>query len=186
MDELDRIPWKDLTHAYGSAEDVPGLLRALKTASPDLRGDESPLWQLFGNIWHQGTVYEATAYAVPFLIELAIDRRTPDRAGILALLAEIAKGSSYRDVHGNMLDDADFEERKEGELQWVANAHEAVAKGFSAFLQITNESTDVRYAAAHVMVQFPERGLESASVLHEIGRASCRVRMASAWAGWCV
>src|ERR1700730_16507144 len=42
VDELDRIPWKDLTHAYGSAEDVPDLLRALRTCPPDLRGEESP------------------------------------------------------------------------------------------------------------------------------------------------
>ena len=87
MKELDDIPWAQLTHAYGSAGDVPDLLRSLRTASPDLSGDESPLWQLFGNIYHQGTVYEATSYAVPFLIEPAADPETPDRNGILELLA---------------------------------------------------------------------------------------------------
>ena len=73
MDRLDSIPWKDLKHAYGSAEDVPDLLRSLRAASPDNAYDEgSPLWCLFGNIWHQGTIYEATSYAVPFLLELAV------------------------------------------------------------------------------------------------------------------
>src|SRR5271163_4917019 len=120
MNDLDQIPWKELRHAYGSAGDVPELLRALRTASPDLRGEESPLWQLFGNIWHQGTVYEATAYAVPFLIELASDQRTPDRVGILSLLAEISRGSSYRHSHGNsLLREADFEENKGRELKWA-------------------------------------------------------------------
>src|SRR5262249_37204659 len=113
---LDRIPWKDLTHTYGSAADVPDLLRSLRTASPDLQHEDSPLWQLFGNIWHQGTVYEATAYAVPFLIELAVDRQTPDRVGILSLLGEIAKGSSYRVVHGNHLNEPDFERKRSQEL----------------------------------------------------------------------
>ena len=107
--ELNQIPWKKLPHAYGSADDVPDLLRALRTAAPDLRGEESPLWQLFGNIWHQGTVYEATAYAVPFLLEIAADKETLDRCGVLGLLAEIAKASSYR---------------------WANDAHAAVAKGF--------------------------------------------------------
>src|SRR3984885_12690474 len=85
---LNSIPWGELTHAYGAADDVPGLLLALRTPVPAEAGEDAPLWQLFGNIWHQGTVYEATAYAVPFLIELAADRRTPDRLGILSLLAE--------------------------------------------------------------------------------------------------
>lgn len=60
MQGLDDIPWSTLHHAYGTAEDVPELLRQLQTADPDVRNEDSPLWQLFGNIWHQGTVYEAT------------------------------------------------------------------------------------------------------------------------------
>ena len=115
LDGLYSIPWKRLTHAYGSAEDVPGLLHALQTASPELRGEDSPLWELFGNIWHQGTVYAATAYAVPFLIELAADPSTPDRVGILNLLDEIARGSSYIAVHRSVLDTSSFEEKKRRE-----------------------------------------------------------------------
>src|SRR5581483_10234818 len=94
MNDLDKIPWKNLTHAYGSAQDVPDLLRALRSAPPDLKDEESPLGQLFGNICHQGTVYDATAYAVPFLLELAADKRTPDRVGVLSLLGAIAEASS--------------------------------------------------------------------------------------------
>ena len=57
LDRLDYIPWKRLTHAYGSAEDVPDLLRRLRTASREMTGERSPLWHLSGNIWHQGSVY---------------------------------------------------------------------------------------------------------------------------------
>lgn len=168
MDELDQIPWKKLTHAYGSAEDVPGLLRALRTATPELRGEESPLWQLFGNIWHQGTVYEATTYAVPFLIELAADSRTPDRIGILGLLAEIARGSSYLDVHGNLLKEQDFEAKKSREIEWVRQAREAVAKGFDDFVAISNEESDVRYAAAHLLVQLREHMAHAATLVRRM------------------
>lgn len=62
MDALDQIRWEKLTHAYGSAADVPDLLRALRTASPELQGECSPLWQLYRNIWHQGTVYVARGH----------------------------------------------------------------------------------------------------------------------------
>src|SRR5262249_15538105 len=101
LDQLDDIPWNRLMHAYGPADDVPDLLRRLKTASPELTGEASPLWHLFGNICHQGgTIYQATAYAVPFLIELAACPLVPDRVGILGLLDAIATGTSYRAAHG--------------------------------------------------------------------------------------
>jgi hypothetical protein len=155
LDRLDHIPWKRLTHAYGSAEDVPDLLRRLRTASPEMTGEQSPLWHLHGNIWHQGTVYEATAYAVPFLIELAAHPLVPNRLGILQLLASIATGRSYRDVHGNLLNEPNFAEGKALELTWVEEAHEAVARGVAFFLAMTREETEVRLAAAHVLALLP-------------------------------
>src|SRR5215471_12970580 len=132
------------------------LLRRLRTAPPELTGEQSPLWCLCGNIWHQGTVYEATAYAVPFLIELAACPLVPDRLGILGLLAAIATGSSYRDVHGNLSNEADFAERRAVELKRVEQAHTAVASGVAAFVAMTREETDVRLAAAHVLALLPE------------------------------
>jgi hypothetical protein len=156
LDRLDHIPWDRLTHAYGSAEDVPDLLRRLRTVSREMTGERSPLWHLHGNIWHQGSVYEATAYAVPFLIELVAHPLVPDRLGILQLLASIATGRSYRDVHGNLLNEPDFAERKELELSWVEEAHAAVARGIASFLAMTREKTDVRLAAAHVLALLPK------------------------------
>src|SRR5258708_17486264 len=156
LDRLDDIPWNRLTHAHGPAEDVPDLLRRLRTARAEMMDEQSPLWHLFGTIWHQGTVYEATAYAVLFLIELAACPLVPDRLGILELLASIATGSSFRDVHGNLLNEPDFAERKAMELKWVEEAHAAVASGVAAFLAMTREETDVRLAAAHVLALLPE------------------------------
>jgi hypothetical protein len=116
-----------------------------------MMGEQSPLWHLCGNIWHQGSVYEATAYAVPFLIELAAHPLVPERLRILQLLALIATGRSYRDRHGNHLNEPDFAERKALELSWVEESHEAVARGVASFLAMTREETDVRLAAAHVL-----------------------------------
>lgn len=168
VSDLDQIPWKDLTHAYGSAEDVPDLLRALKTAPPELQGEESPLWHLYGNIWHQGTVYEATAFAVPFLIEIASDPQTLDRKGVLGLLADIAKGESYRVCHNNLLNELDFEEKKSRELKWVKDAHDAVARGYSTLAELTTEPSDVRLAAAHVLAQLPNYAVQVGSIVREM------------------
>jgi hypothetical protein len=91
LDGLDRVEWRKLTHAYGSATDVPQLLRDL--ASKDSGKREAALSDLFGNIWHQGTVYEATANAVPFLVELAADSNVAGRADVLGLIGAIAESS---------------------------------------------------------------------------------------------
>lgn len=155
LDRLDDIPWNCLTHAYGSAKDIPDLLRSLRT-EPTETGEDLPLWQLFSNIWHQGTVYEATAYAVPFLIELAACPQVPDRIIILELLALIATGSSFRQVHGDVMNEPDFAERKAVELEWVEQAHAAVARGVGALLAMTEEKSDIRLAAAHLLALLPE------------------------------
>lgn len=81
--ELDRVPWPTLTHAYGSAEDVPELIRALYRRDEEW-ADEA-IYELYGNIHHQGTVYPASAPAVPFLAHAA-----GKRDELLMLLATLA------------------------------------------------------------------------------------------------
>lgn len=66
LEGLNDINWQRLTHAYGPASDVPELIRNLTSPAPDIR--EQAQKGLRSTIWHQGTVYEATAYALPFLI----------------------------------------------------------------------------------------------------------------------
>lgn len=83
-DDLDAVEWAALTHAYGSAGDVPALVQALY--DPDAVGDA--LYDLYGNVWHQGSVYPATVEVVPFLAHAAV--YGADRAGVLQLLADIA------------------------------------------------------------------------------------------------
>jgi hypothetical protein len=90
LDGLDRVDWARLTHAYGVATDVPDQIRALHSADPAAR--QQALYDLYGNIFHQGTRYEATAYAVPFLLEALADPTRDDRAEMLRLLSGIATG----------------------------------------------------------------------------------------------
>ncbi|MDG9683575.1 HEAT repeat domain-containing protein [Streptomyces sp. DH18] len=91
--ELDARPWASYTHAYGSAEDVPGCLRAL--AGDDDAAAEEALSELYGSILHQGSVYEASAKAVPFLAKIAAAGiRTAD---VLLLIGGIAEGGTDPD-----------------------------------------------------------------------------------------
>lgn len=91
--ELDAQPWASYTHAYGSAEDVPGCLRAL--AGDDDAAAEEAQSELYGSILHQGSVYEASAKAVPFLARIAAAGiRTAD---VLLLIGGIAEGGTDPD-----------------------------------------------------------------------------------------
>ncbi len=84
---LAGIPWGDLSHAYGPAGDVPGLLRAI--TSWDAKAADDAVSELFGNIWHQRTVYQATPYAVPFLARMAAAGiRAGDLVQLLGCIAE--------------------------------------------------------------------------------------------------
>jgi len=84
---LTDIPWAELRHAYGSADDIPGILRAIADGDDETAKEAAS--ELFGNIWHQGTVYQATAPAVPFLARLAsAGRRTATLTGLLGCIAE--------------------------------------------------------------------------------------------------
>ena len=67
LEDLDSIDWASLQHAYGNASDVPVLLRSLLSEEEQVR--DNAIYELFGNIHHQGTIYETSSYAVPFLME---------------------------------------------------------------------------------------------------------------------
>jgi hypothetical protein len=83
---LTDIPWASLRHAYGPADDVPGILRAIVDGDEETAKEAAS--ELYGNIWHQGTVYQATAPAVPFLARLAsAGYRTATLAGLLGCIA---------------------------------------------------------------------------------------------------
>ncbi|MGW1890828.1 HEAT repeat domain-containing protein [Streptomyces sp. NPDC002004] len=86
LEGLDEHPWADASHAYGTAEDLPGVLRAL--AGGDAAAAEKALSELYGSVLHQGTVYAASADVAPFLARIAAaGHRSAD---VLALLGGIA------------------------------------------------------------------------------------------------
>jgi hypothetical protein len=84
------VDWASLEHAYGTADDVPAILK--QVAEGTLQEAARPLYQLFGNIHHQGDVYRATVAAIPFLVDIAIDLQVAVRAGTIELLGCIADG----------------------------------------------------------------------------------------------
>ncbi|MFH9354070.1 HEAT repeat domain-containing protein [Kitasatospora sp. NPDC017646] len=83
---LDAHPWATVNHAYGPAEDLPELLRAFAEGGEDA---EEALDELYGSIVHQGTVYQASVDAAPYLARIAASgRQTADALRLLGCLAE--------------------------------------------------------------------------------------------------
>jgi HEAT repeat protein len=165
LEQLDKIDWATFSHAYGSAEDVPAMIRALRSPDPETR--ELTLDDLFSTIWHQGTVDTASAPAVPFLIELTADASTPDRANILYLLHSLAEGSSYIDVHERLdpegmaqvciAQGSDLETERSRERAWVQAAHDAVSAGLPIYLDLLADSDPrVRNCTLYLLAALPE------------------------------
>ena len=67
MLELNSTRWSELSHAYGTAGDIPALLRGLEALPPSV--DESEPWfSLWSALAHQGDVFPASFAAVPHVV----------------------------------------------------------------------------------------------------------------------
>ncbi|MEU8028907.1 HEAT repeat domain-containing protein [Streptomyces sp. NPDC049099] len=128
---IDEVDWASLRHAYGTAEDVPGWLRAL--ASADTAERATALDGMYGALHHQGRVYDSTLACVPFLLSLVAREELPDRSGVMELLVVIGAENTDGDPR----------------------AREAVCAGAEVFVPLAEDPDPaVRRAAAGALVHF--------------------------------
>ncbi|MBI5950755.1 MAG: hypothetical protein HY865_03785 [Chloroflexi bacterium] len=140
LEDIDKIDWSKLNHAHGEASDFPILL--LATFSENRRDREFAFKLLFETIWHQGTVYEASAYAVPFLFKALESPEAIDESAFALLLSCLADGKSGLQVHAlsdkksektwrEILakDNLELEIEIAKEIEYVNNTRKAVGKG---------------------------------------------------------
>ncbi len=86
MLSLDDPCWSDLQHAYGSAVDVPKLLRALGSSTgPKTSYQDEPWFSLWSSLCHQGDVYSGSYVAVTHIVEIASQVREPVDFGFFQL-----------------------------------------------------------------------------------------------------
>ncbi|MBL7252767.1 hypothetical protein [Paractinoplanes lichenicola] len=147
------IDWAELRHAYGSAEDVPEHLAALRSQDEDERREA--FGELYASITHQGNRYSATAAAVPPLLELIADPKTQDRDLLLHLLGLIAVGDDAAWLPGPV-DRARLDPDE-------AKAYDAVGAGLPVLYALTTDP-ELADSAAYVIGWYPGRP-ESVPVL---------------------
>ncbi|MEU3643193.1 hypothetical protein AB0E59_07410 [Lentzea sp. NPDC034063] len=171
LDGLDDVDWAKLKHAYGPADDVPGQLRDL--VSPDESVRTAALDELFGNIFHQGTIYEATPHAVPFLLEALPE--CPEQETLLLLLTSIVTGYDERWLpetipvagHRESAATAEDPEAKAYNDCWV-RIYDGVRAGVPLFRELLNAAPPVRAMAAYALAWFQEEAEESLRALAPI------------------
>ncbi|MFD7105724.1 hypothetical protein [Streptomyces celluloflavus] len=89
--------WSQLSHAYGSAEDIPALLgRISREPKPELWSD---LWSA---LCHQGSVYSASFAALPWLADVAGGDDREQAVNALALAGAIMAGAEQRHGAGDV------------------------------------------------------------------------------------
>ena len=160
LEGLKTVNWVALGHAFGSAEDVPHLLRHVRSADPKVRKDA--LDELCVTIVHQGTRYSATAPVVPFLVELATAPDTHNRARLVHLLAYAAIGYDHASLPDGMvtLDQLRHTTNMRGREHkygpWALAAYQAVQAALPALLPLLDEDDNrLRRETAHLLAWFP-------------------------------
>ncbi|MFF5758165.1 HEAT repeat domain-containing protein [Streptomyces longwoodensis] len=89
MRGLEEIDWAALEHNYGSAEDVPPLLRRCAGRDADAAGEAAA--DLTNLVFHQGGwICPAAPAVLPFLVRLAADPEGTCRRDVLDLVAMLA------------------------------------------------------------------------------------------------
>ncbi|MFJ6086685.1 HEAT repeat domain-containing protein [Streptomyces sp. NPDC092369] len=148
---IDEVDWASMRHAYGSAEDVPGLLRGLASTDPAER--EIALDAMYGGVHHQGDVYDSTLASIPFLLELVANEAVRERCGIVELLVSIGQ---------------EGEPPEGGTDGAYAMACAAVRAGAEVFVGLTaDRDAGVRRTAAVALVRFHDEPARVLSLLRE-------------------
>lgn len=163
LENLNRVRWRWASHAYGSARDVPKMLRGLASEDESVRIDAMD--QLHATIFHQGNRYDSTALAVPFLFELALDPATRDRRDLVLLLVALAFGDESNFLPCSVTRD----ELPQHWNDWERSVYDAVAERIASLAPLLREADEsLRVAAAYALAWFPRAG---ANAIGDVRRA---------------
>ncbi|MCX5252376.1 hypothetical protein OG895_45930 [Streptomyces sp. NBC_00201] len=97
---MTTIDWRELTHAFGSAADIPGLFALLGGSEDDV------VWcDLWSALCHQGSVYDASWASLSTLADVARGRAPgePFQAVILAGAITSYEADPRRELHGRAI-----------------------------------------------------------------------------------
>lgn len=147
LKSLENVDWAACKHAYGSAADVPGQLRALLSPSHMVRVKAYDWLQ--SHIIHQGTRSPAAIPTIPVLLEMLHWPELPDANQVVDLLAYIAIG----DDEYHLLKGFDPTLLQEGV---PAQCYQAVLERMESLLTLYDRRPDLRAHLAYLLAWFPK------------------------------
>jgi hypothetical protein len=170
---IDKIDWSRLTPGVippVDTSEIPTWLRNLTVSDKELR--EDAFRHILSATEHQGIIWEAAAYVIPFLIELLSYEETPERARILSLIDLLADSTA---IHQG----GDKYER------WAKEAHRAAGEGIDLYLQLLNDrDRGVRMQSIYVLSLFPDHATRTVpEILEALSRETpSRAKADAIWA----
>lgn len=139
IDGLDDIQWDKLTHAYGTAEEIPKYLRLLSSDEPDVL--KKTFTHLYNCLYHQSTIYEASVTTIPFLIDLLMAENIQRKSSIIRLLSHFAHGDYLKSFNLGI---------------WDQLARSEVVKGLPTYLSLLDdENSRVRIQTLAILSYSP-------------------------------
>jgi hypothetical protein len=157
--KLDQIDWAALSHAYGSAQDIPELIRALDSTDPTLRRHAQERLEV--GPFHQGTHYSCLPEMVSLLVERIATTDGTDRVWILRYLATITPVRSWyasprlEDIPPIIRDTVRAQRRASAPVAYRVLAR--TAEHLDTYLNCLRDSDErVRAAAAGLCVRFEQ------------------------------
>ena len=162
VDLIRKVNWAGLKHAYGEASDVSAQLSDL--LSDDEALQSAALESLYSNIFHQGSRFEASTQAVPFLLYKLQTEEVKNKPEIIRLLAHLAIG--YQESYLPL----GFQWRPEPQYSYAAavQSYNAVGRGTDIFLSLLNHPDNtLRLHAAFILGWFPAKGRQTRNTIVE-------------------
>jgi len=89
MLDLESPKWRNLSHAYGVASNVPTLIEQLKTAPPPKDWQSEPWYSLWSSLCHQYDVYTASYAALPHIVAIAASKPVKHRLEFVSFIGAI-------------------------------------------------------------------------------------------------
>lgn len=179
LEGLDSVDWAAFEHAYGPATDVPDLLRQLSRGAPDRQLRHT----LFGSLHHQCSVWPASAKAVPFLVEILVEKRDDLELQqfLLGYLTALAIGFDHFPKRMKVEEHfAADEEDDKPFAAWGLACYRAVEAQLGSILPfVHSECDEIATEALSLVAEFPE---QAERTLPELRKVVTRGGQRGAWA----
>lgn len=143
MHRQAEVDWSDLTHAYGSAADLPSLFDQL--CSSDASHAQRAVSEIALRICHQGAAIEqATAPSIVVLMEIAAAADPPLAARIVGVLCTISESLG---TWARVMDESPLERRSTyiPKVRWECDVMESLKGGYGRLDEaISREASPLR------------------------------------------